>query len=42
MTRHRRSTVYGIHATAPRLTPPAAAVLAALTCLPLLVLVAVL
>jgi preprotein translocase subunit SecY len=40
MTRRTRSTVHGIHAAAPRLTLTAAAVLAALTCLPLLMLVA--
>ena len=36
------ATVRGIRAAAPRLTLPAAAVLAALTCLPLLALVLIL
>lgn len=35
----QRPTVHGIHAAAPRLTHGAAAVLAAFTCLPLLLIV---
>jgi len=35
----RKTTVHGVHARSPRLTPLAAAVLAAVTCLPLLIVV---
>ena len=35
----KRPTVHGVHAASPRLTPAAAAVLAAVTCLPLLIVV---
>lgn len=35
----KQPTVHGIHAAAPRLTRAAAAVLAAVTCLPLLIVV---
>ncbi|MFZ3582550.1 hypothetical protein ACOI1H_10315 [Loktanella sp. DJP18] len=35
----QRPAVHGIHAAAPRLTLPATAVLAAVTCLPLLLIV---